>query len=98
MLELLKNQLINLIDPGNTLGAFLISLLAGCVCSFFGGMKWKECIMKKNTISVDRIKGTIHQDTDEVSKDDFNTMRKISKNNEINVKEVDGDIWQDTKK
>lgn len=94
----LANQFSNLFDPGTALGAFLISCLASCTCSFIGGMKWKEYIAKKNKILGDEIKGSIYQDIHKQAQEDFSGVRKVSKRNEIRVKKIDGDIWQDSEK
>ena len=94
----LGRQFSNLFDPGTALGAFLISCLASCTCSFIGGVKWKEHTVKKNKITSDEIKGSIHQDIHIQTQVDLSAVRKISKKNEINVKKVDGDVWQDSEK
>ena len=46
----LVQQFQNLFDPSTALGAFLISLLAGVVCSFLLGRKYQKEIDKKNII------------------------------------------------
>ena len=94
----LGRQFSNLLDPGTALGAFLISCLASCTCSFIGGVKWKEHTVKKNKITGDEIKGSIQQDIHIQTQGDSSAVRKISKKNEINVKKVDGDVWQDSEK
>ena len=98
MFHWLGRQFSNLFDPGTALGAFLISCLASCTCSFIGGVKWKEHTVKKNKITSDEIKGSIHQDIHIQTQGDSSAVRKISKKNEINVKKVDGDVWQDSEK
>lgn len=98
ILQWLGSQFSNLLDPGTALGAFLISCLAGCTCSFIGGAKWKEHTMKKNKIISDEITGSIHQDMHTETQGDSSIVRKISKKNEINVKKVDGNIWKDSEK
>ena len=94
----LGRQFSNLFDQGTAMGAFLISCLASCTCSFIGGVKWKEHTVKKNKITSDEIKGSIHQDIHIQTQGDSSAVRKISKKNEINVKKVDGDVWQDSEK
>lgn len=98
ILHWLGSQFSNLLDPGTALGAFLISCLAGWTCSFIAGAKWKEHTMKKNKITSDEIKGSIHQDMHTQTQGDSGVIRKTSKKNEINVKKVDGDVWQDSEK
>lgn len=98
ILHWLGNQFSNLFDPGTALGAFLINCLAGGTCSFIAGAKWKEHTMKKNKITGNEIKGSIHQDIHTQTRGDSSVIRKTSKKNEINVKKVDGDVWQDSEK
>lgn len=98
ILHWLGNQFSNLLDPGTALGAFLISCLAGWTCSFIAGAKWKEHTIKKNKITSDEIKGSIHQDMHIQTQGDSSVIRKTAKKNEINVKKVDGDVWQDSEK
>lgn len=52
----LGRQFSNLFDPGTALGAFLISCLASCTCSFIGGVKWKEHTVKKIKLPVMKLK------------------------------------------
>ena len=54
--------------------------------------------MKKNKITSDEIKGSIHQDMHIQTQGDSSVIRKTSKKNEINVKKVEGDVWQDSEK
>lgn len=98
ILHWLGSQFSNLLDPGTALGAFLISCLAGCTCSFIGGAKWKEYTVKKNLITSDEIKGSINQDVHTQKQGDSSAIQKISKKNTINVKKVEGDVWQDSEK
>ena len=43
----LVQQFQNLFDPSTALGAFLISLLAGVVCSFLLGRKYQKELTRK---------------------------------------------------
>lgn len=68
VIETLIKQFENLFDPGTALGAFLISLLAGMVGSFFGGYKVGKFVKKRNVIDVSAsIEGDITQDVHKVS-------------------------------
>lgn len=51
----LVQQFQNLLDPSTALGAFLISLLAGVVCSFLLGRKYQKEIDKKNIIEAKKL-------------------------------------------
>lgn len=91
-------QFSNLLDPGTALGAFLISCIASCVCSFIGGAKWKEYTIKENIVNSEKINGSIYQDVHRQTKNNEKNIRKVSKSNEIKVKEIKGNIWQDSEK
>lgn len=84
----LGRQFSNLFDPGTALGAFLISCLASCTCSFIGGVKWKEHTVKKNKITSDEIKGSIHQDIHIQTQGDSSAVRKISKKMRLMLKRL----------
>ena len=63
----LVQQFQNLFDPSTALGAFLISLLAGVVCSFLFGRKYQKEIDKKNSIEAEKV-GSIIQDVRKTAK------------------------------
>lgn len=89
----LVQQFQNLIDPSTALGAFLISLLAGVVCSFLFGRKYQKEIDKKNSIEAEKV-GSIIQDVRKTGKSDL-ADEKVKKSNSIKVGTVTGTIKQD---
>ena len=70
----LVQQFQNLLDPSTALGAFLISLIAGIVCSFLLGMKFQKEIDKKNSIEAEKV-GSILQDIHKKSASDSERSR-----------------------
>lgn len=97
----LCDQFKNLFDPGNALGAFLISFVAGIATSFFGGRKYEKWVSKKdNIIESDKIEGDVSQDVHYKNmvgqgKSIFSNETKI---NSIKTKEIKGNISQDCDK
>lgn len=91
----LVQQFQNLLDPSTALGAFLISLIAGIVCSFLLGMKFQKEIDKKNSIEAEKV-GSILQDIHKKSASDSES-EKVKKSNSIKVGTVTGTIKQDVK-
>lgn len=89
----LVQQFQNLLDPSTALGAFLISLIAGIVCSFLLGMKFQKEIDKKNSIEAEKA-GSIIQDVRKTGKSDL-ADEKVKKSNSIKVGTVTGTIKQD---
>ena len=77
----LVQQFQNLFDPSTALGAFLISLLAGVVCSFLLGRKYQKA-------------NSIIQDVRKTGKSDL-ADEKVKKSNSIKVGTVTGTIKQD---
>lgn len=88
-------QFQNIVDPSTTLGAFLISLVAGVIGSlivgFFSGRRYEASIHKKNMIKAEGA-GAISQD---VRKAHEAKNIEISKSNTISVGSVTGEIRQD---
>lgn len=89
----LVQQFQNLFDPSTALGAFLISLLAGVVCSFLLGRKYQKEIDKKNIIEAKKANSII-QDVRKAGKSDL-ADEKVKKSNTIKVGTVTGTIKQD---
>lgn len=89
----LVQQFQNLFDPSTALGAFLISLLAGVVCSFLLGRKYQKEIDKKNIIEAKKANSII-QDVRKTGKSDL-ADEKVKKSNSIKVGTVTGTIKQD---
>lgn len=93
-MDAIIQQFSNLIDPATTLGAFLISLLAGIVGSFFCGYKYCEYTHKDNTIDVEgNIEGNVFQDKKKTS--DSASSKKTSKKNKLKAQNITGDVYQD---
>lgn len=89
----LVQQFQNLFDPSTALGAFLISLLAGVVCSFLIGRKYIKKIDKKNIIEAKKANSII-QDVRKTGKSDLSD-EKVKKSNNIKAEIVTGTIKQD---
>ena len=77
----LVQQFQNLFDPSTALGAFLISLLAGVVCSFLLGRKYQKEIDKKNIIEAKKANSII-QDVRKTGKSDL-ANEKVKKSNSV---------------
>lgn len=89
----LMQQFQNLLNPSTTLGAFLISLIAGIICSFLLGKKCQRDIDKKNSIEAENANSVIqdvHKKNDLDSDDE-----KVKKVNNIKIGMVTGTIKQD---
>ena len=89
----LVQQFQNLFDPSTALGTFLISLLAGVVCSFLLGRKYQKEIDKKNIIEAKKANSII-QDVRKTGKSDL-ADEKVKKSNSIKVGTITGTIKQD---
>lgn len=94
----LAEQFENLIDPSTALGAFLISLVAGLVCSFITG--WQACKYKnrKNDIEANDVGGSINQDINSDQSNNYDKASFEKTKNSIKVRNVQGDINQDVRK
>ena len=77
----LVQEFQNLFDPSTALGAFLISLLAGVVCSFLLGRKYQKEIDKKNIIEAKKANSII-QDVRKTGKSDL-ADEKVKKSNSV---------------
>lgn len=60
----MMGQFQSLLDPATTLGAFLISMLAGILVSFIFGFFTGKTYMKKNTIKMKENNGMINIDSE----------------------------------
>ena len=89
----LVQQFQNLFNPSETLGAFLISLMAGMASSFLLGIKFQKEIDKKNSIEAEKV-GSIIQDVRKKSVPDLEN-EKVKKSNSIKVGTITGTIKQD---
>lgn len=78
----LVQQFQNLFDPSTALGAFLISLLAGVVCSFLLGRKYQKEIDKKNIIEAKKANSII-QDVRKTGKSEDLADEKVKKSNSV---------------
>ncbi len=83
-------QFKNLLDPGNALGAFIISFIAGIASSFIGGYKAGRYI-RNNSIRADEVEGNVFQDEKKKDSNDINVPTK----NNIVIKKIKGNIKQD---
>jgi len=81
-----------IMDPSTTLGAFIISVVAGLLVGFITGFKCKKIVNKENTIVADKTKN-ISQDI--TNSEEIKGNNKIQKTNVIHVGDVEGDIFQD---
>ena len=95
--HLLYEQFSVLFDPSKALGAFLISLIPGLICTFIGGRRYER--YKSNKIRAERVQGNIRQNV-KLSTDGENS--KEAKNgkekNTVTVQTIKGDIWQDVER
>ncbi len=57
----LVKQFQMLLDPGTTLGAFLISVAASIVVGFFSGKSYQKKVISRNSMIVGNNSGTINQ-------------------------------------
>lgn len=93
----LYEQFSNLFDPNKALGAFLISLVPGLICTFIGGRRYER--HKSNKIQADRVQGNICQNVrNSAYKQKNEKQTNSTEKNTIMVQKVKGDIWQDVER